>query len=560
MEVVIVMKIRIQKPIKYLWLLGFLGFQGFKYFKTGEPLALFWFSYFSFFAYYFIGKMADEMQDERYFENSQRAKLKTAKIPLITLFTILISTHIPARRSAKIPAIEAIRQTPDIKLKAKQVKTSWMTRKLFGLEGDLALKNMKRNRKRYRSTVVSLFISVVLFISASAFSMYLRDSVMNVYEDEKHDISYNLMQSKPNKSTNKLYEDIMALSTIEEGSIVTNTYGSVYLPKEKVDDAFYRETLDAYTDLNDGEDIPVHVEIHGVDHDTFKEYIQELGLDEAQFNDPSQPAGIMIDQQHYYDYEAKKYINSSILKDRSMDSVMLELNGDQESVQNTVIVAGFADTAPFGIRDDSWRGVIMLIMDYDSMSNVISVRHSMHYNSMMYFASKEPFKAEEDIKDILNNAGYSTSNLVNTAQIIQNNRNVITIISVFSYGFIVLISLITIANVFNTISTNVNLRRREFAMLKSVGMTDRSFNKMLNFECIFYGLKALLYGLPVSLFITYLIYRSIDQGVEMGFYLPVNGIFISVFSVFLVVFVSMMYSMGKIRNENILDALKNENL
>ena len=88
MEVVIVMKIRIQKPIKYLWLLGFLGFQGFKYFKTGEPLALFWFSYFSFFAYYFIGKMADEMQDERYFENSQRAKLKTAKIRLITLFTI----------------------------------------------------------------------------------------------------------------------------------------------------------------------------------------------------------------------------------------------------------------------------------------------------------------------------------------------------------------------------------------------------------------------------------------------------------------------------------------
>jgi putative ABC transport system permease protein len=181
----------------------------------------------------------------------------TVSIPSIVIaaitamVTILISAHIPARRSAKIPAIEAIRQTPDIKLKAKQVKTSWMTRKLFGLEGDLALKNMKRNRKRYRSTVVSLFISVVLFISASAFSMYLRDSVMNVYEDEKHDISYNLMQSKPNKSTNKLYEDIMALSTIEEGSIVTNTYGSVYLPKEKVDDAFYRETLDAYTDLND---------------------------------------------------------------------------------------------------------------------------------------------------------------------------------------------------------------------------------------------------------------------------------------------------------------------
>jgi len=479
---------------------------------------------------------------------------------ITAMVTILISAHIPARRSARISAIEAIRQTPDIQLKAKQVKTSWITRKLFGLEGDLALKNMKRNRKRYRSTVVSLFISVVLFISASAFSMYLRDSVTNVYEDEEYDIAYNLMQSKPNEATNKLYEDIMALDTIEEGSIVTNAYANAYLPKEKVDDAFYRETLDGYTDFNDGEDIPVQIEINGVDHDTFREYIKELGLDEAQFEDPNQPAGILIDKQHYYDYEAKKYFNSSILKDRSIESVTLEFNNDQETVQTEVMVTSFADTAPFGIRDYAWRGVMMLIMDYDSMNHFISEQPSVYYHSMMYFASKEPFKAEEDIRDILNDAGYSTSNLTNTAQIIQNSRNAITIISVFSYGFIVLISLITIANVFNTISTNVNLRRREFAMLKSVGMTDRSFNKMLNFECIFYGLKALLYGLPVSLFITYLIYRSIDQGVEMGFYLPVNGIVISVFSVFLVVFVSMMYSMSKIRNENILDALKNENL
>ncbi len=95
-------------------------------------------------------------------------------------------------------------------------------------------------------------------------------------------------------------------------------------------------------------------------------------------------------------------------------------------------------------------------------------------------------------------------------------------------------------------------------MLKSVGMTDRSFTKMLNFECIFYGLKGLMYGLPVSIFVTYLIYTSVNEGVEMSFYLPVNGIFISIFSVFLVVFISMMYSMSKIRDENILDALRNE--
>ena len=134
------------------------------------------------------------------------------------------------------------------------------------------------------------------------------------------------------------------------------------------------------------------------------------------------------------------------------------------------------------------------------------------------------------------------------------------VVNVFSYGFIVLISLITTANVLNTISTNINLRRREFAMLKSVGITPGGFNRMMNFECVFYGLKALLYGLPLSLLATYLIYLSMSQGLGMAFTLPWTAILIASASVFLVVFVTMMYSMSKIKKENIVDALKNENL
>lgn len=91
------MKIKSASPksIKYVWFFGFFGFQGFTYFITGNPLSLFWFSFFSFFAYYFIAKMADQMQDERYFENSQKAKLKTATIPLVTLFIIGFCSGFP---------------------------------------------------------------------------------------------------------------------------------------------------------------------------------------------------------------------------------------------------------------------------------------------------------------------------------------------------------------------------------------------------------------------------------------------------------------------------------
>ena len=136
----------------------------------------------------------------------------------------------------------------------------------------------------------------------------------------------------------------------------------------------------------------------------------------------------------------------------------------------------------------------------------------------------------------------------------------VNVVNIFSYGFITLISLIAAANVFNTISTNINLRRREFAMLKSIGMTPKSFTRMMNFECLLYGFKGLLYGLPVSFIVTLMIYRSICEGLEMAFFIPWYSIAIAVGSVFLVVFTTMVYSMRKINKENTIDALKNENL
>ena len=139
-------------------------------------------------------------------------------------------------------------------------------------------------------------------------------------------------------------------------------------------------------------------------------------------------------------------------------------------------------------------------------------------------------------------------------------RNFVVIVNVFSYGFIILISLIAAANVFNTISTNVSLRRRDFAMLRSVGMTRRGMNRMMNYECLLYGAKALIYGLPPSLIITFIIYRIIQDTVVTGFVLPWLQIAIAVISVFAVVGASMLYAMRKIKKDNPIDALKDENI
>ena len=174
--------------------------------------------------------------------------------------------------------------------------------------------------------------------------------------------------------------------------------------------------------------------------------------------------------------------------------------------------------------------------------------------------SENPSESRNEVKTLLSDRGINTNNFNDYAEAEEENRNIVTLIQVFAYGFIILISLIAAANVFNTISTNISLRRREFAMLKSVGMTSKGFNRMMNFECLLYGSLALLYGLPASAGVTYLIYMAMAAGYDAGFRLPWTAIGIAVLSVFLVVFVTMMYSMSKIKKDNPIDALKNENL
>ena len=177
----------------------------------------------------------------------------------------------------------------------------------------------------------------------------------------------------------------------------------------------------------------------------------------------------------------------------------------------------------------------------------------------MTFTSSNHKESSEDMLDIISRDSMNMD-LYDVADEIETEKELITVINVFSYGFIILISLISAANVFNTISTNISLRRREFAMLKSIGMTRRGFNKMMNYECLLYGLKGLMFGLPVSILLTYLIFESLNFGIAVSFFIPWYAIVIAVGSVFAVVFATMLYAMRKIKKDNPIDALKNENL
>lgn len=213
-------------------------------------------------------------------------------------------------------------------------------------------------------------------------------------------------------------------------------------------------------------------------------------------------------------------------------------------------ILAYTDEDLFGTN----RDMICLYLPYNALEG--------EYAGELYCTVSDNDAAQASLAEVFAAHGisYRRNRLYNALDEQRSANNMLAVVRVFSYGFITLISLICVANVFNTISTNIALRRRDFAMLRSVGMTRGGLNGMVCFECGLYGFRALLIGLPLSAALTYLLYRAAaGMYYNNDFRLSWSSVIIASCSVFLVVFVSMMYAMRKVKKDNPIDALKEEN-
>lgn len=467
---------------------------------------------------------------------------------VVAFVTVIISAWIPSKRATKVSAVEAVRQNMDIKIKRSIVKTSKFTYRVFGLPGMLASKHFKRNRKKYRATVMSLFMSIVLFVSASAFSEYLMESFTGGFGTNGYDLSVELYGEK---FGGKTPEEVFALLQTDQ-NVNQVTYAVKKYFTGRVSAEYLNESVDQMTD-NFAE---VYGYIYFVRDSDFLSLLNQYHLDENKFMNSAEPLGIIIDGNITFDRNEGKFTKNKIF--RSDDSIIECYDWQEE--QPVALKAGkIIYETPYYIQ--SLSGGFNMIYPIGQYANVIPDGSSDDGQYYRYFMTSDNHAASyQNMKSVLTENGVVSGTLHDYAKDVEDDRNQIMIMQVLSYGFIVLISLIAAANVFNTISTNISLRRREFAMLQSVGMTKGGLRRMMNYECLLYGSKSLLLGLPVACIVTYLIYRAVLAGYETSFRLPFAAIGIAVLSVFLVVFSTMMYSMKKLKTDNLIDDLKNENI
>ena len=502
-----------------------------------------------------------------------RLVLSPLVVPATAAFValiIFISAYIPAKRAAATSPIEAIRLSSDIKIDRKTVKTSPLTRRLFGIAGELALKNLKRNRRRFRTTVLSLCISIVLFISFSTFVNYAFLGTGLYYRDIPFDIMADVYDLTPEAQRN-IYEQVRALEGVERCAAIRSIHTESWLEREQFGPYLQENYLENFTRTREGR-YQFYFPLVTLGEDEFNRYAAENGLAADSFRGTENFRGILVNKGDSYmpeapiaEYEPLKLKEGDEL---ALTGVLVEPNNpDIVPPAVTMEIGAVTDNFPLGVSSPDMGAANLVVseevfevIDQIMLEQSEHLMYDDHEHLQLYLIAESSSGLADKVHTICENYTDSRIYIQDVEAMQQETKRIKTAFSIFLYGFITLITLIGVTNIFNTISTNVALRRREFAMLKSVGLTPRGFNRMINYESIFYGLKALLYGLPVSILISTWMYNGFGNMFKFAFFLPWEEILICVAGVFVIVFMTMMQAGSKLKHDNIIDALKEENL
>ena len=526
---------------------------------------------------------------------------------VVAYITVIVSALIPAVRAVRIPAVQAVRQNGDIRIRRREVRTSRLTYRLFGFEAMLASKNFKRNRKKYRATVLSLFVSIVLFVSANSFSRYMSSSTDVMALRGDYDILFRITADGRQDDAGTVAEEVRKLQDVQDIGYARTVYSSIKVPLDSVTEG-YKKVVQTYSPSNISEEdgtITIECAVFFLDNATYDDWLRENepGLLRQQedaageqkqylnggggktllwdsfvtymdgklfnyqaFREESSSLEVPFPQEmkgYTYSYESEGMYYYEAEKKGSTEEVEAFTAKDSCVVQTLETVRASSEMIPLGVEDLSSSGVgmITMVLPYDVLGQLENTAGASEVSYQIRTDNHR--KASQELSALLTAMpGYESaaSSIYDYGNAKDSDKVIIWVIDIFSYGFIVLISLISLANVFNTISTNIQLRRQEFAMLESVGMTPKGFRRMMNYECMLYGVKSLLYGIPVSLLLSWLMFTVVITGWNVPYQFPAESILISVVVVFGIVFATMLYAMRKIRTESTIEALRNENL
>lgn len=512
---------------------------------------------------------------------------------ILSIATIYFSATGSARRAAKVTPLEAIRNTKEIKIKSAKLKTPAIIGRIWGIGGVISYKNIKRNNKKYRTTVTSIVICSVTFIVISYFMSMAFSRVGMSYASADYNIGINMSYKKD------IHIDIEKLSKLVSGIEGVDDYlvGAGY--DFDVDKPEYTKEYGEYCRqvYDNSEDVSQMFLITVLDDKSYDKYASDAGIKNAA------AGAILVNKGTFdvYNENSLKYVKKEmeLYKYKAGDTIECGYNvyddassdynaaeGDTESstednsgyvdeetinngVRKTldVTIAGVTDKVPIGYKSYSYATLLFMNQKgfeslwADGKSNELKQRY-VSYSAYVVAENadeyQDTFEKETEGNPEYSQISFSVSNLDKQ---MRDEKSLFTLLGVFAYGLIVVIALIGITNIINTLSTGMELRSREFATLRSIGMTDKQFAGMVRLESVFISVKALVIGVPLGILISYLLCVMMNRMDDAIIYEPpYKAIILCIVVVIMLIYAIMKLSMTKLRHNNIIETIKNENL
>lgn len=456
---------------------------------------------------------------------------------VLGFITIYFSVISSAKKASKVSPIDNLRSSNDIKIDAKKLHTPKIIKKIFKEGGVLAYKNLCRSKKKYRTTVISLTVSIFVFITMSAFINEGFRQSSNYYTN----YDYNLVISLGNNYSSSQIDEITNLDNINKSFSLYNSESNIIMRDFSMINTYDNN----YYFSSDEEGKYINLEVLLLDDETFASYIKEINGNYDDLKDK----GILVDNYSFYikkpgDKKAK-YYDARRYKYKDGDIIDSKLsNGDNIKVE----VGKVSNIRPSGMENAYYDGGFLFL-------------NTKYFNNINYYPYKlliDTNNSEQLTKDIA--SIDSDLYVYDISKVAKEEKSMILVISIFLYGFITVITLIGTTNIFNTITSNMELRQKEFAMLKSVGMTKKEFNRMINLETLFYSTKALIYGTILGIIGSYAVHKSFSKMYETAYVIPYKAIIICIIFVFIIVYIIMRYSINKINKQNTIETIRKDNI
>ena len=493
--------------------------------------------------------------------------LKISTVPMIvsivtSLMTVFISAWIPSRRIRSLSPMDAVQSRSDIVICPADVRVSRLTLHLFHTEGMLAQKYYRRDRRKYCTTILSLSMSMVLFVSATLFTDYLINTGTFVLTAPEWELECNLFHSPTDDTIQQFKQILNEDNTIKETKEFRSLRPCVPIPADLIS----KEAAN-YFGLHSSADQQFYylsASLYVFPDNVFSDYAKKHGIAPDTYLEAGSLQCVYTSNIRLFNSETDRYEDCEPIhfpknSEITLGTLTIPSESETDSLPHLADVTSLKLTDQVGQLPDALSGYeepLSLILPESLYRKYIDILEPF-FPSYTFLLKCPEFKTTYwNLKKMLQDAGLNTqADIANLAKEYETDRNLLTAIRVLTYGFLILISLISIANVFHTVSTNLMLRRREFAMLRSIGMTPSSFQKMLNYESLIYGLRSIFYGVPVSLFISFVLYRILQTGADISYLFPWKAVLISTAGIFFIVFLSMFYTAGKLKKQNIIREL-----